>query len=200
MERRSLFGLVVAGGVALSSTVPGLASARVEEPSYEVIDRFQGFEVRQYVPTIQARTTVRGGYRNGLYAGFRMLARYIFGGNATGEKVAMTAPVGHVPVGENLWEVTFTMPSAHSMETLPAPADGRVRLVEIPGGPYAATRFSGRATEQQMWFRRDALLASLAREGLEAAGEPVFAQYNPPWVPGFLRRNEVLVPLSLEAS
>jgi hypothetical protein len=185
----------VAGGVAISSAVPGLASAKVEEPSYEVTDRFEDFEVRAYVPTIQARTTVRGGYRDGLYAGFRVLARYIFGGNAAGEKVAMTAPVGHVPVGEDTWEVTFTMPSAHSMETLPTPIDARIRLVEIPGGTYAAVQFPGRATERQMRSRRDALLERLATEGLKPAGEAVFAQYNPPWVPGFLRRNEVLVPL-----
>jgi hypothetical protein len=33
----------------------------------------------------------------------------------------------------------------------------------------------------------------VARAGLEVVGEPVFARYNAPFVPGFMRRNEVLL-------
>ncbi|MEI7881439.1 MAG: heme-binding protein [bacterium] len=30
--------------------------------------------------------------------------------------------------------------------------------------------------------------------GLIAAGEPIWARYNPPFTPWFMRRNEILVP------
>jgi hypothetical protein len=30
---------------------------------------------------------------------------------------------------------------------------------------------------------------------LQEAGTPFSAYYDPPWTPGFLRRNEVLIPI-----
>jgi hypothetical protein len=35
----------------------------------------------------------------------------------------------------------------------------------------------------------------MRQKGLEPAGEPIFARYNPPFMPWFLRRNEVLIPV-----
>ena len=35
---------------------------------------------------------------------------------------------------------------------------------------------------------------------LEAVGDPIFARYNPPFTLWFLRRNEVLIPLSDDAA
>ena len=46
--------------------------------------------------------------------------RYIFGGNQTGESIAMTAPVSMWDDNDTGW-LAFTMPSAHALETLPAP-------------------------------------------------------------------------------
>jgi hypothetical protein len=36
----------------------------------------------------------------------------------------------------------------------------------------------------------------MAARGLEATGEPVLARYNPPFMPSFMRRNEVLIPVT----
>jgi hypothetical protein len=35
----------------------------------------------------------------------------------------------------------------------------------------------------------------MAERDLEAAGEPIYAYYNDPFTPGFLRRNEVMIPI-----
>jgi hypothetical protein len=39
------------------------------------------------------------------------------------------------------------------------------------------------------------LEAWMRERGLVAEGEPVWARYNPPFTPWFLRRNEILIPL-----
>jgi len=35
----------------------------------------------------------------------------------------------------------------------------------------------------------------VGRSGLTTVGEPVWARYDPPWKPWFLRRNEVLLEI-----
>jgi hypothetical protein len=39
------------------------------------------------------------------------------------------------------------------------------------------------------------LVSELGKSGYEAVGGPVYARYNGPWTPFFMRRNEVLVPV-----
>jgi len=49
---------------------------------------------------------------------------------------------------------------------------------------------------QKRYVEREGLLFEwIKKRGLEPAGEPIFARYNPPFMPWFLRRNEVLIPL-----
>lgn len=194
----------------LASTAALAASGRYEQPDYEVVSQQEGWEVREYAPSIEARTRVTGEREQALNDGFRILANYIFGGNATKDSVAMTAPVTQEPASEKIdmtvpvaavdeggvWTVSFMMPSAYTLETLPTPDDPRVELVEVAGGSFAALRFSGRMRDGLYQEQRAALEAALAAAGLEAAGPPVLAQYDPPWKPGFLRTNEVLIPLA----
>jgi hypothetical protein len=54
-------------------------------------------------------------------------------------------------------------------------------------------RFSGTAGVEKMDRERIELLAKVADAGLTAQSEPVFAFYDPPWTPPFMRRNEVMV-------
>ena len=39
----------------------------------------------------------------------------------------------------------------------------------------------------------------IQRRGLESVGEPVWARYDPPFMPWFLRRNEILIELRANA-
>jgi effector-binding domain-containing protein len=206
MRRRTLiaFGSVLALGVpALSS-----AAARTEEPKFEVVARHDGFEVRKYAPRIVAEVVVKGEAKVATNAGFRLLADFIFGNNTAGEEVAMTAPVDRseqiamtAPVdrtqSDGRWTVTFTMPSKYTMETLPRPNDDRVKIREVPPTRYAAARFSGRPKPAEVQRRIKALEEAVAAEGYTLKGTPaVYSQYNPPWTPSFLRRNEVMFELA----
>jgi hypothetical protein len=91
------------------------------------------------------------------------------------------------------YRITFVMPSKYTLETLPQPTDPRIQLRAEPARNVAAIRYTG------FWsgFRYDVhereLYEWIERRGLEPLGEPVWARYDPPFMPWFLRRNEVLI-------
>ncbi|MGA7990887.1 MAG: heme-binding protein [Thermoanaerobaculia bacterium] len=190
---------------------PGAAMA-VEEPQYRIERDYGTFEVRVYEPVIVAETVVTGAFGDGTNEGFRRLAGYIFGANDGGRKIAMTAPVGAEPAkgtkiamtapvgaekGTNGWIVTFTMPSSFTMKSLPVPDDARVRLREVPARRVAAVRFSGTWGAEKFEDAARKVTSDAKSAGLVPAdAPPVFARYDPPWTPWFMRRNEVLIPLA----
>lgn len=184
----------VAAGVALKRAV----LPHVEEARYEVEEARDDFELRRYAPRILAETVVQGGFRQSLSDGFRRLFRYITGENQSQQKIEMTAPVGFADTQEE-HVVSFVMPAKYTMETLPLPTDDEVRVTDVPERRVAALCFSGRADERLTEAKRRELFEQLGKRGLRADGEPVLAQYNPPWTPSFLRRNEILVDIG-EAS
>lgn len=183
-------GAAVAAGLTALGSATALAG-RYEEPAWTLVEQVGALEVRRYTATIQARTTLIEGDAAS-DQGFRVLAGYIFGGNADGESISMTTPVTMQPTdaGEVM---AFTMPSAYDLDALPTPNDDRVELVEVPGGDFAALRFSGRVRNGDAAPQVQDLLAQVEAAGLTPVSEPMVAQYNSPWTPGPLRRNEVLV-------
>jgi effector-binding domain-containing protein len=108
----------------------------------------------------------------------------------------MTAPVTQVPGEGDAWSVQFIMPEDYSLDRLPAPASGDITLHEWPARRMAAIRFGGVATDETIAEAEARLRDWMAAEGLEAAAAPVYAYYNDPLTPGFLRRNEVLIPVA----
>lgn len=185
-----------------------------EEPKHRVLEARDGFEVRLYEPMVVAETIVAGEFGDGGNEGFRRIAGYIFGGNDGGRKIAMTAPVAQerrsgardgtkipmtAPVAQERsgegWTVSFVMPSGQTLATLPKPGDPRVTLREVPARRVAAVTFSGTWGADRFDGIARELLAKLDANGFAPGGPPVYARYDPPWTPWFLRKNEVLVPL-----
>ncbi|MGX9789595.1 SOUL family heme-binding protein [Mycobacterium sp. MMS18-G62] len=181
-----------------------------EEPHYIRRPLTDTVEIRRYGPRIAAQTSVAGDENRARYIGFRRLAGYIFGGNHRDEQISMTAPVSQqrgddiamtAPVAQSRnasgeWTIRFFMPSKWTMETLPAPDDDQVTLVEVPGETVAVLRFSGDRGPDAVAARTDELLVALRGHGIEPAGEAVAWFYDPPWTLPFRRRNEVAVPIS----
>lgn len=182
----------------------------VEEPAFTTVFSAGAFEVRAYPSLVVAEVTVAGDQKQAANKGFRRLAGYIFGGNRrrqsiamtapvaqerTGEKIAMTAPVSQAPDAGG-WIVRFTMPSGYTLATLPEPNDPQVRLRGLPAQRVAALRFSGVASERDVAARTSELLAAVKAHHLHAIGPVTLAQYNPPWTPWFMRRNEVMMQIA----
>jgi hypothetical protein len=182
----------------------------IEEAKYDVLKREGNFELRQYQPQIVAETLVEGDFQEVGNEGFRRLYDYISGRNrtkqsipmttpvsqeVTSQKIPMTAPVNLEKVGE-IWRITFLMPSHYTMETLPEPIDSRVKLKKVPGLLMAALKYSGTWSRKRYEEKEKRLRELIQRRGFKTVGEPVFARYNPPFMPWFLRRNEVLIPVA----
>jgi hypothetical protein len=102
--------------------------------------------------------------------------------------------MGQRPEGAGYW-VSFVMPSSLSLVTLPQPSHPQIRLRELAARTVAAIRFRGWWRPRTVKRYRQELEQWMRGAALEAAGEPVYARYNPPYVPPFLRRNEILMPL-----
>ena len=164
----------------------------IEEPTWTLVDTIEQVELRDYAPSIRATTRLE--HSGQTSSGFQRLAGFIFGGNETGEKIAMTAPVEE-SLYDNAPVMAFTMPSAYAMEDLPDPRDDSVVLEEMPGRTMAAIRFSGWATNGKVNRKTGELMEVLAENGIDPVGSPSLNQYNPPWTPPFLRRNEVAVTI-----
>ncbi len=168
----------------------------VETPDHQTLKSDGPIELRAY-PALTVAEVERGGPRRAaLSDGFSPLAGYIFAREREGERIAMTAPVTQVPAGEGRWSVAFIMPSTFTLEDLPAPARADVRLREVPARRMAAIRFSGHPDDADLAAEEARLRDWMAAEGIEATGMPVHAYYNDPFTPGFLRRNEVLIPVA----
>lgn len=193
--------------IAASIAVMAPAAQAIEEPRYQVLQADGAFELRQYEPVVLAQVEVSGDASAGRNAGFRLLAGYIFGGNQgqqkiamtapvtqsaapVGEKIAMTAPVTQTAVGDARWRVTFMMPSAYTLDTLPRPNDARIEFVQAPGERRAVIRFDGFSTDSNLGRHRALLEAWVQQRGLKPAGDYVVAFYNDPFTLPWNRRNE----------
>lgn len=186
------------------------AAQAVEEAEYTVVLEDGDFEIREYAPSIVAETIVSGEFEDAGSRAFRKLFNYIDGENhrsseiamtapvsqqAEGQKIAMTSPVSQEPTAQG-WAVSFMMPAAYSMDTIPQPNDEQVVLREIPAYRAAAIRYSGTWSQKNYDEHLAELQAWVVSMDLEAAGNPVWARYNAPFTPWFMRRNEILIPLS----
>lgn len=179
----------------------------IELLAYRTIERDGRFELRLIAPHVVAETLVDGDFERVGNEGFRRLVAYIGGANRTqariamtapvvqesaSEEIAMTAPVAQEKVGDR-YRITFLMPSKYTLETLPQPTDPRIRLRAEPVRSVAAIRYTGFWSRSRYDDHERRLREWIQRRGLEPIGEPVWARYDPPFTPWFLRRNEVLI-------
>ena len=165
-----------------------------EKLGYQVIEDLGGFEIRSYSPHILVSTKESGSMSQAGTQSFRRLANYIFGGNNAGKSIAMTAPVLQAQKEEG-FVTSFVMPASMSMTQMPSSSDSSLSFSEQPGGRFAAVSFSGLASQPLFDSKAKWLKQQLAAKQIETAGPAVYARYDGPWTPFFLRHNEVLIPL-----
>ncbi|MEM8790242.1 MAG: heme-binding protein [Pseudomonadota bacterium] len=191
--------LFIGGGVALTAFLGACAwiysSSTVEQPKYDIVRYDGAIELRDYPELVTASVRRTGARYEAVNAGFRPLAGYIFAKEREGEKIAMTAPVTQRAGEGQDWTVQFIMPSEYALDDLPAPTRADVELGTLPATRRAAIRFSGVATDELIAEQEALLRKWMAANGLTPVGAPIYAYYNDPFTPGFLRRNEVLFDL-----
>lgn len=159
-----------------------------ETPDYQVLTQDGKFEIREYPALSVVRTAAGDG-------DFMRLFRYISGGNEAEQKIAMTAPVLMQHQGEKTG-MSFIVPRDVADDTVPAPKDAAVTMDTLPAGRFAVYRFSGGRNEPNEQQALEKLRAWTAQRQLEVTGDPLFGYYDPPWIPTFLRRNEVMLRIA----
>jgi hypothetical protein len=190
-----------------------IAAMATEEAPYTVIKTDGIFELREYAPQVLAEIMVEGDLEGAGNQAFRPLFGYIDGGNKSQSKIAMTAPVSQEPQGEKIamtapvsqqrvqgkWAVSFMMPAAYTIATLPTPDDPNITLRQVPARMVAAVRYSGFWSEEKYLLHKEKLEKWITDNRFTVSGEPVWARYNSPFTLWFLRRNEVLIPVTAGA-
>ncbi len=197
----------------LAFTFSGSPAMAIEEPAYDVLLETKHYEVRRYASYIVAEVDVDDDFKRAGNSAFRVLAGYIFGDNEPQQKMQMTAPVESresvrmnmtAPVtsqskdGDGVFTYSFVMERKYTMETLPKPTNPDVRLVERPERIMAVHRYSGTWSEKRYEEHEKILLDALATDRVETKAAPVFARYNAPFTPWFLRRNEIMIEIEWE--
>jgi len=173
-----------------------LLSAQDDEAEFKMLERDGAFSVRDYPRLLVAETVSLGMRESALTRGFLALADYIVGKDRGGARIPMTVPV--LADGDEDgrgWRTRFVMPARYTPETLPMPGE-EIAIRTLPPRRLAAVRFAGEATDALLDQHEDALRDWMSGHALSAAGPVEHAFYDPPFTPGMLRRNEVLIPLA----
>jgi hypothetical protein len=188
----------------------------LEEPDYELIKEYDEIEIRKYSYYLVAETKVDTSFEDAGNIAHGILFEYISGNNVRNEKMEMTVPVNQsnqeesgekidmaVPVTQEIklkndgqYNVSFVIPSKYTSEDVPLPRDSSVSIREIPGKMMAVRKYSGTWSKENYRENEKILLDAIEKYKLKQIGDPVYARYNPPWWPWFLRRNEVMVEIN----
>ena len=173
-----------------------LLSKQDDRAGFKTLEREGAFSVRDYPRLLVAETVSLGMRESALTRGFLALADYLCGKDRGGARLPMTVPV--LADGDEDgrgWRTRVVLPQSYTPETLPAPGD-EIAIRSLPARRLAAVRFAGEATDDVLDAQEDALRDWMRAHHLRAAGPVEHAFYNPPFTPGMLRRNEVLIPLA----
>lgn len=193
MKRAGIL-LTIGALIVLAFVVVVPSRAGYETAAYETIEKAGDFELRLYEELRVVATPMSGEGRN---QSFGRLFRYISGENSGEQKIEMTTPVFMPGSADgSMREMQFVVPKAVAAAGAPDPKATEVKLDRVPGGRFAALRFSGRMDKATAAEKFSELRDLLKKRGLAPLGDPIYAGYDPPWTPGPMRRNEVLVRVS----
>ncbi len=179
--------------------------AGYESAEYSIVESDGKFEVRQYPDLMLVATTTQMD-AEGRDGSFMRLFRYISGANESDQKISMTTPVFmENDQADAEVQMGFVMPKNVATQGVPAPTGAGVTVRKRAGGRFAVLRFSGRLdsklakeseAELRDWMKSKRLVAAEAEvdDPKQSSGVET-ASYDPPFTPGPLRRNEILIRL-----
>jgi hypothetical protein len=202
MNRKRMIYIVTIALFALTGvfTWNMMARAAYESAEYKIVTSDGKFEVREY-PDLMLVATKTNMDAQGRDGSFMKLFRYISGANESDKKISMTTPVFmENDKSDSAVQMGFVLPKDIAVEGVPIPTGEGVDVRKRVGGRFAVLRFSGQLNAKlakeseaklRTWMASKGLVAdeSVESSGVETAG------YDPPFTPGPLRRNEVLIRL-----
>jgi hypothetical protein len=166
---------------------------------FSVIRTYDDFEVREYQPCVIAEVKVASKYSSAASAGFPSLFKYISAGNIWSKKIAMTAPVTTTQLkrknDSDQWSVSFVMPSGSTLGHMPNPIDPQVVLRDLSEQNCAVLSFRGKATDELSQNKIKELRVAATRENICLSSETRICRFDPPFKPGFMRYNEIVIPI-----
>ena len=166
-------------------------TGEIETPDYKVIKTIGEVEIRKYPKMVVAQTQLQDTIMDkSMNSGFRTIAGYIFGGNDSNQKIAMTAPVV-VKMGDTA-TMYFVMPKQYKKDELPKPVSGRVKILEEGEKTLAVITYGGFSSAEKVEAHRQKLVNLLSQQQIKTVGPYMYMGYNAPW-DLIKRRNEVAV-------
>jgi hypothetical protein len=169
----------------------------IESYPYTVEKKYDNFEIRRYEASLFTSVQLSTNqYSKASNEGFSILAKYIFGGNETNEKIAMTSPVAMSL--EDSMTVMFMVPKKYKKETLPQPNQSQITFKEEPEKRVAAITFGGWSNDEKIEKYKKQLTAALDAAGIDYTNRFYFLGYNPPYEV-INRKNEIIVELQPDA-
>ena len=186
-----IFGIITIAFITFQSFTT-MATQKTEARIFKVLHTEPEFEIRFYPSATLATVYLKAkSYREVSSPGFRQLAGYIFGGNESETKIAMTTPV-QMNINDSVSEMSFVMPAEYSLDKLPKPKDAKVILHQSVDETVAALQFGGFASDEEILHHSDKLKTLLDSKGIKYHGNFRFLAYNPPFqLVG--RKNEIIV-------
>lgn len=161
---------------------------------FDVVLKEDPFEIRKYKKFITAKVQeddLKGS------RGFNLLFNYIGGSNEEGKKIAMTTPVLNELTKDGV-TTEFVLPFDTIDSKLPKPKDKRIIFREYNNKNFAAIKFSGTVKEEIIQEKIELLFDWIKEKGYLSEGNVILARYNPPFIPGMFKKNEILIPVDIE--
>jgi hypothetical protein len=163
----------------------------IESAKFTLIKKEKDFEVRVY-DEIALAMSKENDFRG--YSGFNEAFDYISGSNDQNRKISMTTPVIN-ELHQDSMTMAFVMPSDIPFENLPKPRSNRLTMIKKENMAFASIRFSGTVCPTLLEKKKKELTEWMNANDLVPGSVIWLARYNPPFIPGFLKHNEVLISI-----
>ena len=186
--------------IALLFATP--AWAGYEQPQFEVVLQKENLAIRDYASVMVVEVQVAASRRDAAGDAFRSLFKYISGNNEDNLEIPMTSPVAQTQVPktsnneDDKWAIRFFLPRKIIDQGAPLPEEDGVNLVNLKAQRYASVSFKGTQNDKKVAKYSAQLREFIVQNGYQVSGQPIYAFYDPPFVPWFLRDNEILLPIA----
>ena len=164
------------------------SKAMIQEPKYTLIKQENAFELRHYqsYTLVEAKDSDLRGYR-----GFQIAFDFIQGENDRNQKISMTAPVVNQLDEEGVITTAFVMPPQMKFDDVPEPSMSNLKKIFVPEKIVAVVRFGFSPKMDSIRKYEQSLHEWIDQQNYTVVGLLQLARYNPPFIPGFLKRNEL---------